>query len=72
MPTIMDIGLKKLSSNTLILSNTIKAIGNLANQASYSLEKNKGFYEELINSKIIESLAKILHTTATNTKLDQT
>ena len=53
MPTNIDIGLKKLSSNTLIVSNTIKAIGNLANQASYSLARNKGFYEELINSKII-------------------
>lgn len=68
-PSIIEIGLKKLSSNNFVLSNTIKAIGNLANQASFSLARNRGFYEELISSKIIESLAKILNTTATNTKL---
>jgi fused-like protein len=65
---MLEIGAKKLTVNSSMLSNTIKAIGNLANQASLSLMRNKVFYEELGSSKIIESLSKILSTTATNTK----
>jgi fused-like protein len=68
IPTMLEIGAKKLTVNSSMLSNTIKAIGNLANQASLSLMRNKVFYEELGSSKIIESLSKILSTTATNTK----
>ena len=68
IPTMLDIGAKKLTVNPSLLSNSVKAIGQLANQASSCLPRNSIFYEELTNSKIIEQLAKIQNTPATTTK----
>lgn len=69
IPTMLEIGAKKLQVNSSLQSNAIKAVGNQAQQASLSLPRNRGFYEEQGNAKIIETLAKIQSTTATNIKI---